>query len=503
MSTNTVVAPARATPAPPEPNHDYRWAQPWIPLALAGVAGVLGAVGLGAKSFWHDEAFTALMVELPFDRFVEVTAGRELNQALYYLILRPWTAVFGAGEVALRSLSVLGAMAAVALVVVLGRRLVGGRAAMAAGVVLAVNPFFVEYAQEARSYTLTLAALAGAGIALLRALEHPSAARLGLYAVVAGLSVYVHFFAGLVVAAQMVGVVAARLPWRRLVPAWVGIAVAFAPVLAFLTVVDTDDVDTVARPTLGSALDVVATMAGGPALLVAMVSLGALAVAAVVAKGRHQGGVLVLAAWFLLPVVATFVFSVAVKPMFLDRFLIVVLPALVLLAGAGLARMPAVPAGLALTVVVALSVAGLVDWYDGDKQTDWRAASGYVVDHYQAGDAVSSVRPHVRTAFDYYNRQAAEPVAPGAVLSPPVEWQIGDLKADIPAFGAGSVAREAPHHPRVWAFFTHRPGPGTFGAEALAVAEAIETRYRPVEEHDFDGLVVVLYQRLAQGASNS
>jgi hypothetical protein len=65
VSTNTVVTPARATPAPPEPNHDWRWAQPGIPLALAGVAGVLGAVGLGAKSFWHDEAFTALVVDLP------------------------------------------------------------------------------------------------------------------------------------------------------------------------------------------------------------------------------------------------------------------------------------------------------------------------------------------------------------------------------------------------------------------------------------------------------
>jgi mannosyltransferase len=374
---------------------------------------------LGAKSFWHDEAFTALMVDLPAERFAEVIVGREFNQALYYLVLRPWTAVFGSSEVALRSLSVLGAMVAVALVVVLGRRMVGSRGAVGAGVVLAVNPFFVEYTQEARSYTLTLAVLAGAGIALCRALERPSTGRLAVYAVVAGLSVYLHFFAGLVVAAQGVGAVVARLPWRRLLPAWGAIAMAFVPVLAFLATVDTDDVDTVAQPSLGSALDVVATMAGGGALLAALVGLAVLAVA--LAGRRHRGGAVVLAVWLLLPVVATFVFSVAVKPMFLDRFLIVELPALVLLAGAGLARLPAAPAGVALTVVVALSVAGLVDWYGTDKQKDWRRASAFVLDGYQEGDALSFVRPHVRSAFEYYNRRAGDPVASSAILSPPAD----------------------------------------------------------------------------------
>jgi hypothetical protein len=117
-----------------------------------------------------------------------------------------------------------------------------------------------------------------------------------------------------------------------------------------------------------------------------------------------------------------------------------------------------------------------------------------VLDAYQAGDAISFAR-HVRTAFDYYNRQRADPLAPASILSPPAGWEIGDLKADIPTFDAASIALAAPQHPRLWAFFTHRPGPGTFGGEALAVADAIESRYRPVEERDFGALVVVLYER--------
>lgn len=306
-----------------------------------------------------------------------------------------------------------------------------------------------------------------------------------------GLSAYVHFFAGLVVVAQMVGAVVARLPWRRVVPAWAAIIVAFVPVLAFLVTVDAGDVDTVARPTLSAALGIVATVAGGTALLVVLVGLGALALGG----RRRPAGTRLLAVWLVLPVVATFAFSVAVKPMFLDRFLIVVLPALALLAGAGLARLHPVPAMVALAVVAALSVSGLVDWYGREKQKDWRSASAFVLDGYRPGDAVSFMRPHVRTAFDYYNRGTAGGVAPTSILSPQAEWAVGDLKSDIPAFDAGAVARAAPRHPRLWAFFTHRPGPGTFGGEAMAVAEAIETRYRPVEERDFDGLVVVLYER--------
>jgi mannosyltransferase len=490
LSTEPGTA-ADGAPSPPTPRRP--WWEGAAPLwALAAVAGVLGAVRLGAKSFWQDEAFTAAMVDMPADRFVEVTVGRELNQVLYYLFLRPWSAVFGTGEVALRSVSVLGAVAAAVALVLLGRRLVGNRAALLAGCLLVVNPFFVRYAQEARAYTVTLAVVTGAGIALCRALERPTTGRLAVYAAVAGLSVYVHFFAGLVIAAQVLGVLLTRGPWRRLVPAWIGVAVAFAPVLTFLAVVETGEVDFVPRPTPGSAFDIVATTAGGTVQLVAMLGLAAIAFS----RRHHRSGAAVLACWAVLPVALTYLYSVAVQPLFVDRFLIVALPALVLLAGAGLARLHPVAGGLVLVGLVAVSAVELVNWYGGEKQKDWRAASSFVLDDHREGDAVTFVRPHVRTSFEYYNRRAGDVVPPEAVLFPTYEeWVIGEPNTDIAPFEADDVAAAAPGHPRLWAFFTHRPGPGARGEEVSSVAEAIESHYRAVDGRDFDGLVVVLYER--------
>ena len=76
------------------------------------------------------------------------------NPPLYYLILHAWMGAFGASETAVRGLSIVGSVALVASVFLIGRRLFGTETAAIAALLLAVSPIQVFYSQQARMYTL-------------------------------------------------------------------------------------------------------------------------------------------------------------------------------------------------------------------------------------------------------------------------------------------------------------------------------------------------------------
>src|SRR5271165_5549902 len=89
-----------------------------IPAIVSGAA-VAGGIalrwsGLGRKSLWLDEGYTAWVVSNPWQQIVRIISV-DTAPPLYYLLLRGWTQLFGFSEAALRSMSAL--MATVALFV--------------------------------------------------------------------------------------------------------------------------------------------------------------------------------------------------------------------------------------------------------------------------------------------------------------------------------------------------------------------------------------------------
>src|ERR1700744_4885801 len=119
------------------------------------LGGVLGSLFLGTHSLFLDESVSSTLATAPWHRFANVVSHREANMALYYLLLRGWV-VFGHSEIALRSLSVILAVGALWVLIMLARTLFGRRTALLAGLVLAVNPLFIQFAQGVRGYSLAL-----------------------------------------------------------------------------------------------------------------------------------------------------------------------------------------------------------------------------------------------------------------------------------------------------------------------------------------------------------
>ena len=78
---------------------------------------ILGSLFLGTHSLFLDESVSSTLATAPWHQFANVVSHREANMALYYLLLRGWV-VFGHSEIALRSLSVILAVGALCLLLI-------------------------------------------------------------------------------------------------------------------------------------------------------------------------------------------------------------------------------------------------------------------------------------------------------------------------------------------------------------------------------------------------
>src|SRR5437588_8628110 len=149
-----------------------------VALTVAVAAVVVVGVALRfltSSHLWLDEALTVNIAKLPLSRIPDALR-HDGSPPLYYLLLHWWIAVFGAGDIAVRALSAVFAVATLPLIWIAGLRVGGRRAAIAALLLLAASPFAIRFATEARMYSL-LGLLAVAGYLLLeRMLDRPSIA---------------------------------------------------------------------------------------------------------------------------------------------------------------------------------------------------------------------------------------------------------------------------------------------------------------------------------------
>jgi mannosyltransferase len=75
---------------------------------------------------------------------------------LYAIVLNRWMAFFGESDLAIRSLSVVFSLCSIVALFVFSRRLFGEPIAVMASLLMAVSPFDIYYAQEARMYEMLM-----------------------------------------------------------------------------------------------------------------------------------------------------------------------------------------------------------------------------------------------------------------------------------------------------------------------------------------------------------
>ncbi len=106
------------------------------------------------QSIWRDEAFTLLLSEKSPLEIIKLTI-QDTSPPLHYLILHYWMIVFGNSEVSSRGLSFLFHSLTALTVFFIARKLVKNTTIqILISLTVLLNPFLLQYAFEARAYSL-------------------------------------------------------------------------------------------------------------------------------------------------------------------------------------------------------------------------------------------------------------------------------------------------------------------------------------------------------------
>jgi mannosyltransferase len=196
----------------------------WWPLAaLLVLAALLRLATLDLQSFWYDEAYVPVHTLHPsLVATLRSVEHRENTPPLWYVLIWAWSRIFGTGMLALRLPSALAGIATVAVAWGIGQELAGRRAAIATAALVATNPLFVWYSQEARAYGLFVFMAALAMWCWLRAEADPDRvppARLTAFAASGAAALATHYFAVFLLAPMCLWLLRRRERWRVTLPA--------------------------------------------------------------------------------------------------------------------------------------------------------------------------------------------------------------------------------------------------------------------------------------------
>ncbi|WP_440086582.1 glycosyltransferase family 39 protein [Streptosporangium sp. LJ11] len=361
-----------------------------LPEAVPAVAAMLiGLWGITTPSFWRDESVSTLAAAMPIGDLWHLLDSIDRVHALYYLLLRP-VAAFSTGELAMRLPSVVATAAAAYGITVLGRRLATPGAGLLAGLLYVALPMVSRYAQEVRSYAIVTAVAVLATWVLVEATRRSGRRWYLAYGACLVLLGWFHVYALLLVLAHVVTVLLCRYrapsPSRPDVARFAGalaVAVAGIAPLALLAAGQREAQLSWLKPSKLTDVawfgEEVAGTVGVALLLVALMLLGTFA-----------GGRLTAVAlpWALLPFVSMAISIV--HPVFNPRYVLFAVPAMALLAGAGLSALrPRALGWIGLVLVAALTVPTHLTIREPDRRPDnLRDMAATLLARQRPGDAV-------------------------------------------------------------------------------------------------------------------
>jgi mannosyltransferase len=378
---------------------------------------------IGRKNFWLDESYSFVAAHRSLSDIVRLVGHDRENggaMGVYYLVLHFWLHV-GRSESVVRLLSVPLAVATVPLVGVVARRLYGARAGVIAAALTAANVMVVQYAQEARAYSMLLFAAALSMWLFVDCVLRPRTLTAAGWMVTCAVGFYAHYYIALLVVAEMATLLAlprARRP-RMLLIASAGFAVAVAPLLVALATMEAaGPLPSAYRASLSDPARLLYHFSGSIPL--ALIEAGLLAFAAVqvyrTLRSRTDDRWLAIFPWVLLVVPPLLMLAVSVfHPAWRERYLIICLPAFLLLVSHALDEIPrALVRNVALAVVGGLSLLALGLYYAPSVKgaADWRAAAAFVSPQSARGGALLFLPPtgYVPVAYYDWARHVSAPV---------------------------------------------------------------------------------------------
>ena len=488
-----------------------RFGVPGELLVVTLLGALLRVYRLGEQGFWIDEVFMITMAtERTLSELLFEIPQFEPHPPLYNVFMWGWVQIWGTSEVAMRSSSVVFSLATIPLVYLLVKRLFDRPTAGIVGLLIAVSPLQIWYAQEARMYALLLL-LTVASFYLLVGLTESYTRRGAVGYVALGVAMgYLHIYGLFVLLAQAV-ILAWEFggpretdvrPLRRLAELYGSIGLLTAPWTGLLLhrfiapeQYPADAAAWLQPPDLDVLFEAFSLLSFGVTRMTrpynvlshpSQLFFFTVVVPLVVLVGLKNMGeyqserseLRLVFLWLLIPILVPFLISITVKPIFQLRYIIVAAPAFLILLARGIQTFSyrSLRYGLVLVILVGM-VVPLPGYYAEPHKDQWDDAATYVSENAESGDVVLVVPGWTWTGpsdgFRYYFDRQDVRVHPLYSFSPQDDYR--DAVAD-----GGDVYLVV-----------------SYTNERTAVTERVSTEVgqEPTETREFVSIVVKTYER--------
>lgn len=180
---------------PPKPGQSQS-PLPWVAVGIAAAA--IRLCRLNSFSYWLDEILQVYVIRFTWGGMWRSLRAGVFNPPLDYSILKTFE-VFHPSDAARRFLPVLWGSLSVVLFGLLISRRVDRRSGIVAAVLVAFAPYHVHYSQELRPYALGMLTICAALFALEAYLENPNGMKLAAFLLCSVAAAYTMYLAALVV----------------------------------------------------------------------------------------------------------------------------------------------------------------------------------------------------------------------------------------------------------------------------------------------------------------
>ena len=448
-----------------DPRGGARWRILFVSLCTLA-SFLLGLYHLGTPSLWGDEGASLSIASQNGLALVHAIGHDGGNFALYYLVLHLVISLFGTGTEVLRLPSVIAGAACVPLAYLMGRELEGERCALFLAPLTAFTLPLIYWSQQARGYTMVVAFLLAAEIALSRGMATEARSWLFAFVLFGVMACYTELLATIVVGVQLLGALlspALRARLGSLLIAGTVLGAALIPLALMAAHRGSAQLFWLGAPRpkqfresvafLASARVNGITTATSHSLVVITLVLALGGVAIGLFRSIRSRSVLALrnaflgVAWSALPITIAYQISRHGSPIFLDRYFLISTPALTFLIAVALAAIPWSLVGwMGVGVLLALRAGHLGPTYNVTID-NWRSATVQIVNESQPRSCVGFYFNDGLVDYTYYlthvpAQMNSHHLIPRIVLpnlvqqSPGVMTQLGDLPAIVESYAA-------------------------------------------------------------------
>ncbi|MDO5655137.1 MAG: glycosyltransferase family 39 protein [Flavobacteriaceae bacterium] len=371
----------------------------WVYVLFILILGfVLRIIYLDFQSPWLDEIITLKITspESSYSDIIDRMKSGNQHLPLYYSFVHFIGNIFGHGIYMVRLVSVLFGVLGIWLMYLLSKEFLPKNYALIPTMFCAVNFFLIQYAQEARSYTLLFVASILTLLYFVKFIKNPTVNYALFYGLSLGLILNIHVYALFVVWAQVLVLIYLLFHFKK--PKLLtfsilsfGIAIIFAlPMLYVLWNNAANDDLWIPEPGLLVFYNIPLTFFGESRLLFGWVILFLLFGFYALFTGTqnqkselsHRISAIILFSAMIIPFITTFLISKFYIPIIESRYLIIILPPLFIILAFGFYQLKSIRlqiiSVLAFSVLSVIILMGHRQFYTQIYKTQFREVAQYI-----------------------------------------------------------------------------------------------------------------------------